>query len=131
MTVRSFPRLEMSERLTAHKLARPVWARFWRFRSARMAAPRSFEVPAGLMALPQFLRTTKFLAKCSKFARTQKSQGPLVAPGGGLLRDFDGVTGGDGTAFDDLAEHALTGHDAVAHLVVDGAVGVALLADLG
>ena len=82
MTVRSFSRLEMRKRLTAHKLAGPVWARFWRFRSARMAAPRSFELQAGLMALSQFLRTTKFLAKCSKFARTQKSQGPLVAGGG-------------------------------------------------
>lgn len=48
----------------------------------------------------------------------------LIADGlaSSLLRDFDGVTGGDGTAFDDLAEHALAGHDAVAHLVVDGTV---------
>lgn len=49
---------------------------------------------------------------------------------GYLANDVEGVARADAAALDHLAEHTLTRHDAVPHLVVDRTVLVTLLADL-
>src|SRR5512143_714415 len=47
------------------------------------------------------------------------------------LSSFNGVPRPDPAAAQDLAEDAAGGHDAVAGEVIDGALGVAVLPDLG
>src|SRR4030066_271570 len=46
------------------------------------------------------------------------------------LELVNGVSGADGAAREDLAENAADGHDAVAGEMIDGALRVAVLADL-
>ena len=43
----------------------------------------------------------------------------------------DGIPGTDGSLFQHDGENSLPGHDAVAHLLADGAVGMAFLSDPG
>ena len=43
----------------------------------------------------------------------------------------DGIAGADGSVFQHDGEKSFPGHDAVAHLLADGAVGMAFLSDLG
>ena len=43
----------------------------------------------------------------------------------------DGITGTDGSLFQHDGENSLPRHDAVAHLLADGAMGMAFLPDLG
>ena len=43
----------------------------------------------------------------------------------------DDIAGADGSLFQYDGEDSLPGHDAVAHLLADGAVGMAFLSDLG
>ena len=47
------------------------------------------------------------------------------------LQHLDFISGTDGALFYNHGENALRGHDAFAHRLLDGAVAVALLADLG